>query len=78
MSRKEKLLQKTKNNPKGLSFNEFETLLKQYGWICDHQRGSHRMYLSPQKFRLPIQPKGNMAKEYQVKQFLGQLEREEK
>ena len=71
MSKKDKLLNRAKQNPKGLRFSEFESLLVLCGWICDHQTGSHRIWYSPEKARLSIQPtKNNEAKEYQVKQFL--------
>jgi predicted RNA binding protein YcfA (HicA-like mRNA interferase family) len=71
MSRKEKLLEKAKNNPKGLRFDEFQTLLKLSGWNFDHQTGSHHIWYSPKKDRLSIQPtKNGQAKAYQVKQFL--------
>lgn len=76
MSKKEKLLNKAKQNPKGLRFSEFESLLEICGWICDHQTGSHRIWYSPEKARLSIQPtKNNEAKEYQVKQFLALQEK---
>jgi hypothetical protein len=32
MTKHEKLLARAKDNPKGLSFNEFQTLLRQSGW----------------------------------------------
>jgi hypothetical protein len=43
MTKKEKLLDKAKNNPNGLSIDDFRTLLKHQGWILDHQRGSHEI-----------------------------------
>ena len=70
MGRKEKLLTKALQNPKGLSFSDFETLLSLCGWVFKRQKGSHRFWYSPQGYRLSIQPKGNKAKDYQVKQFL--------
>ena len=71
MGKKEKLLEKAKNNPQGLRFSEFENLLNLCGWVFDHQTGSHRIWYSPQKDRLSIQPtKNNQAKAYQIKQFL--------
>ena len=76
MSKKEKLLNKAKQNSKGLHFSEFEALLELCGWICDHQTGSHRIWYSPEKARLSIQPtKNSEAKEYQVKQFLALQEK---
>ncbi len=76
MVNKDKLLEKAKRNPKGLSFAEFETLLKQCGWILERQRGSHKLWYSPARARLPIQPRGNMAKAYQVLQFIERYEEE--
>ncbi len=77
MSKQEKLLQKAKNNAGGLHFNEFVKLLNNYGWILDRQRGSHQIWISPKRHRLPIQEKNGTAKKYQVEQFLLQLEVEE-
>jgi predicted RNA binding protein YcfA (HicA-like mRNA interferase family) len=77
MGKKEKLLIKARNNPAGLAFSDFETLLSQSGWIFDHQSGSHRIWYSPRKHRLPSQPKKDgKAKAYQVKQFIEQYEKE--
>ncbi|MFM2313776.1 MAG: hypothetical protein RLZZ04_3052 [Cyanobacteriota bacterium] len=69
MGRKEKLLTKAEQNPKGLSFSDFETLLSLCGWTFKRQKGSHRLWYSPQGYRLSIQPKGGKAKDYQVAQF---------
>ncbi len=71
MSKRDKLLEKAKVNPKGLCLAEFETLMNQQGWIFDHQTGSHRIWYSSKGERLPVQEaKGRKAKGYQVKQFL--------
>jgi hypothetical protein len=71
MTQREKLLNRAMNNPKGLSFGEFQTLLRQAGWICDHRKGSHQIWYSPKLRRLPIQEARNgKAKGYQVEQFL--------
>ncbi len=77
MSKQEKLLHKAKNNPGGLHFSEFITLMKHCGWILDRQKGSHQIWISPKRNRLPIQDKNGTAKKYQVEQFLLQLELEE-
>ena len=77
MSRKEKLLIKAKNNPKGLSFEEFRILLNACGWIEDHQTGSHVILYSPRQYRISIQNRKGKAKDYQVKQFLIQYNHEE-
>ena len=59
------------NNPKDISFKDFQTLLRQSGWILDHQKGSHQIWYSAKMPRLPIQEgKNGKVKSYQVKQFL--------
>jgi len=70
VDRREKLLQKARNNPSGLSFNDFRALMKYCGWLEDHQTGSHQIWYSPSKFRISIQNRKGKAKGYQVKQFL--------
>jgi predicted RNA binding protein YcfA (HicA-like mRNA interferase family) len=77
MAKKEKLLDKARRNPQGLQFDEFETLLSLCRWEFKRQRGSHRYWYSPLRYRLSIQPtKEGKAKSYQVKQFLAQYDRE--
>jgi len=76
MVKKEKLLEKALNNPKGLSFDDFCTLMKHQGWVLDHQRGSHQIWYSPKSYRLSVQNRNGKAKDYQVKQFLARLEEE--
>jgi predicted RNA binding protein YcfA (HicA-like mRNA interferase family) len=77
MGKREKLLAKALRNPGGMRFADFETLLHQCGWVFDHQTGSHRIWVSPEGHRLPIQErKDGKAKGYQVRQFLDQWERE--
>lgn len=70
MTKTDKLLDKARNNPAGLGFDEFETLLGRLGWHKDRQSGSHRIYIAPGGQRLSIQPRGAQAKAYQVRQFL--------
>lgn len=70
MTKYEKLLAKARQTPGDLTFDEFETLLKRAGWVFKRQRGSHRVWLSPNNRALPIQSDGGKAKGYQVKQSL--------
>jgi hypothetical protein len=78
MTKTEKLLAKARNNPGGLSFDEFKTLLSRCGWLFDHQSGSHEIWFSPGRKRLPIQPASNgKAKAYQIRQFLEIQDEEE-
>ncbi len=76
MSKQEKLLKQARNNPQGLSFDDFKTLLSRSQWVEDHQTGSHSIWYFPIGFRLSIQNRNGMAKGYQVKQFLAQLDEE--
>ena len=76
MTKSEKLLNKAQENPNGLRFSELETLMQQSGWKLDHQKGSHRVWLSNSGVRLPVQNNNGKAKGYQVKQFLKQRELE--
>ncbi|MGE0084282.1 MAG: type II toxin-antitoxin system HicA family toxin [Desulfococcaceae bacterium] len=77
MTKVQKLLSKAFNNPSGLLFREFETILSQSGWTFDRQQGSHSIWYSPAGFRLPIQQRQDgKAKGYQVKQFLEQYGKE--
>jgi len=76
MDRLEKLLAAARNNPSGLSFKDFEALLKRAHWKFDRQKGSHQIWYSPKNSLISIQPRGGKAKGYQVKQFLGVYDRE--
>ena len=70
MTKRDKLWQKSKEIPQNLSFDEFETLLRQSNWTLERQKGSHRLWLSPEGQTLPIQPrKDGKAKPYQIQQF---------
>lgn len=41
MARRRKLFLKALNNPRGLRFGEFTTLIESFGFIFDRQRGGH-------------------------------------
>lgn len=76
MNRTAKLLEEARNNPGGMSFKDFEHLMDLKGWRFKRQKGSHRLWASPAAYLLPVQPRGNKAKDYQVRLFLKQLEKE--
>lgn len=76
MSKKEKLLDKARNNQDGLSIDDFRTLMRHKGWVLDHQKGSHEIWYSPKSYRLSVQDRNGKAKGYQVRQFLMRLEEE--
>lgn len=70
MTKMEKLLEQARSHPTSLRFADFEALLAGCGWTLRRQRSSHRLWYSPQGYRLPIQDEDGQAKPYQVRQFL--------
>lgn len=67
-----KLYAKLLENPRAtVSFRDFERLLIGTGFALDRTTGSHRHYVHPDvPGLLTVQPQGNDAKRYQVRQFL--------
>ena len=58
-----------------LSFRDFETLLRAFGFVAVRQKGSHQSYKHPKAQRMMvIQPRGRDAKDYQVRQFLDMVQ----
>ncbi len=76
MTKHDKLFEKALNNPYGLSFESFKTLLRRCGWIQKRCRGSHEIWSSPNGKILSVQDKNGKAKGYQVEQFLKQYREE--
>ncbi|MDX2042023.1 MAG: hypothetical protein SF097_12275 [Acidobacteriota bacterium] len=80
MPKIDKLLQKVKNSPNNLRFEEICHLAESYGWIFQRQDGtSHAVYLHPALGNsvgalMNFQSKKGMAKRYQVKQLLDAIE----
>jgi predicted RNA binding protein YcfA (HicA-like mRNA interferase family) len=53
-----------------INFADFQNLIVDLGFIFMRQVGSHRTYRHPKcKVKMNIQPDGNKAKGYQVKQL---------
>jgi hypothetical protein len=56
-------------------FRDFQRILEAFGFVLDRVNGSHHQYKHPRTNRpLSIQPRGNMAKPYQIDQFLDMVE----
>jgi predicted RNA binding protein YcfA (HicA-like mRNA interferase family) len=75
MTRRQKLLEKARNNPSGLRFESFVTLIEGYGFTFERQSGSHRIYSHPKlATTLNIQPRTDgKAKGYQVNEALAAI-----
>jgi len=76
MTQIEKLYSRILANPRqSISFRDFETLLRAFGFELARTRGSHRQYVHPQVPRpFPVQPSAKDAKPYQVREFLELIE----
>ena len=60
----------------GLSFQEFERIVRAFGYDLDRQSGSHRVFKHPVvPDRVTVQPRGKDAKPYQLRQFLDIVEK---
>ena len=58
-----------------MRFRDFQRVLEAFGFTLDRIKGSHHNYKHPLVPRpLSIQPRGNMAKPYQIDQFLDIVE----
>ena len=54
---------------------DFQRVLEAFGFRLDRVNGSHHQYKHTLASRpLSIQPRGNMAKPYQIEQFLDMVE----
>lgn len=66
------LLQSTKRT---VAFRDFVALVEAFGFTLERTKGSHRCYSHPGCPRLlVIQPLGQDAKAYQVREFLDMVE----
>ena len=70
------LLERARRNPQTLSFKELQQLAKAAGFLLKRVRGSHHVYIRKGVTEIiNIQPKGKMAKPYQVRQVVGLIEK---
>jgi predicted RNA binding protein YcfA (HicA-like mRNA interferase family) len=74
MSRKEKLFQKIKNNPRDVRFSELRKLLEYYGYYLDHVSGSHHIFFREGGQPISIPVHHNRAKEPYVREAIAILE----
>ena len=75
MPRIDKLYSRLLTSPTSIRFREFQRVLEGFGFVLDRVNGSHHQYRHPLASRpLSVQPRGNMAKPYQIDQFLDIVE----
>jgi predicted RNA binding protein YcfA (HicA-like mRNA interferase family) len=75
MVKASKLFARLVASPQSMRFRDFQRILEAFGFTLDRINGSHHNYRHPLATRpLSIQPKGNMAKPYQIDQFLDIVE----
>ena len=75
MVKTSKLFERLLASPKSMRFRDFQRVLEAFGFTLDRVNGSHHNYRHPLGARpLSVQPKGNMAKPYQIDQFLDFVE----
>lgn len=69
MNKRQKIVEKLRNNPDNVRFEELCKATEMYGFICRRKKGSHLIYTKGEIF-LNYQNNHAMAKAYQVRQFL--------
>ncbi len=70
MSKKAKLIEKIRNNPKGVKFEDACKLAEIYGFTLKGGKGSHRVYSKEGVIEIVnLQNVAGKAKPYQVKQL---------
>jgi hypothetical protein len=79
MSKCDKLLEKARNSPRSLKFDELCALASCFGWVLKRQRGSHQVWEHPDLTtdmgrRKTFQSVNGMAAEYQVKDLIASIE----
>jgi predicted RNA binding protein YcfA (HicA-like mRNA interferase family) len=75
MVKPSKLYERLLASRKSMRFRDFQRILEAFGFELDRIKGSHHQYDHPLVPRpISIQPTGNMAKPYQIDQFLDMVE----
>ena len=67
MAKAAKLLEKARNQPGGLSFDDFEALLSRLGWVKRGQEGSHRLWYSPKGYSTLPSSRLRMARQSDIR-----------
>jgi len=76
LSRKEKLIEAIKNNPKNIRFEDLKKILESIGYIAINNGGSHYVFTRENSISLTI-PYKRPVKVIYVKQVIEILEKED-
>jgi predicted RNA binding protein YcfA (HicA-like mRNA interferase family) len=76
MSRDDKLLEKWRNNPRGVRFEELDRALRKYGFEPKQPRGgsSHTVYRRPGRFPIVVAHRKPFVNSRAVKEVLQAIE----
>ncbi len=77
MSKRDKLRRKLRNNPKGRTKREIETLLGQLGFVLDRVSGSHHVFIlrdGDTVHRIVVPIHGQRIKPVYVKQVIEKID----
>ena len=76
MTRRDKLIERIRNNPKAVRFEDACKLAQQLGFIHEGGKGSHRVFKRPgEPQQLNFQDRGGYIPPYQARQLLVMLEK---
>ena len=73
MASVEKILQKMRNQPNGISMGEADKILTTFGYRLDRKKGSHRQYINNAGDVITIKEEGTLKAVY-VKDILRRIE----
>jgi predicted RNA binding protein YcfA (HicA-like mRNA interferase family) len=74
MSQRDKLLQKIRNHPKSVSFDDLQALLRMYGYELDRVAGSHHIYARPGRPSINVKRHGAQVHSAAVRDVLEMIE----
>lgn len=78
MSKRDKLRRKLRNNPKGRTQQELETLVSHFGFVLDHITGSHHVFIledAESTYRIVIPIHRGRVKPFYVKQVIEMIDK---
>ena len=77
MTRKQKRLQKIRNNPKGVSFADLQKVLEDYGFMLARITGSHHIFkttIKGETVTITIPSHGKVVKPVYVREALSHID----